>query len=178
MRVAELRVGPEKGGCSLFFAGEQILAALDFSGRQSNRLSHDSSSSMSARATIVSWILSGSPSENGGRGERARAPGWQPIRARLSRPAGQACTEVTRDSIPLLGEMLPRIDMRELETEEEDLRRPVSPQQHHHQRPRCAERRADRGLAEVNAECELADDEEDRGHRGADAHVAPGRARQ
>src|SRR5438874_3428892 len=52
MRVAELRVGPEKGGRSLFFAGEQILAALDFSGRQSNHLSHNSSSSMSAPRAV------------------------------------------------------------------------------------------------------------------------------
>src|ERR1044071_3327207 len=66
-----------------------------------------------------------------------------------------------------------RVDLRELRAEEEDLRGPVDPHQQNHERAGGAVRRAEGGLAEIEREAELAEDEEDGGEERAEPDVAP-----
>src|SRR5262245_20705402 len=65
------------------------------------------------------------------------------------------------------------IGLRELGAEEEDDRRVVDPDQQDDERSGGAERRADVGAPEVEADQDLADVEEQRGERAADQGVLP-----
>src|SRR5205814_7760319 len=67
----------------------------------------------------------------------------------------------------------PRVHLRELRPEEEDLRGPVDPDEENHQRSGGAVRRADGPFPEPEAEAELADHEEQRREAGAEPDIAP-----
>ena len=66
-----------------------------------------------------------------------------------------------------------RINPCEFGAEEKDLRRVVDPKHEHHERAGRTEGGADRALAEIQSDEELADGEERRGHRGTDPDVVP-----
>src|SRR5579884_494061 len=69
--------------------------------------------------------------------------------------------------------MLPRVHLRELGAEKENVRRPVNPHHQDDERSRRAICRSDGALAEVETEAEFADDEEERSEAGAEPDVAP-----